>query len=100
MTANEAGELGPSDDANVAKHPVALEQFGVTSNMVGDTPSKPCTEGGDHCFCVPAMEQHLVLNHQDMLCCWCEKFSCVSFSSQRVPGHGPYRTRLVRGAGS
>lgn len=87
MTANEAGEKAGTPSWCATPH--CAERFGhvgdhhVLPNYHAEpnTPSKPCTEGGDHCFCVPP-------NH----CCWCD----MPRGTQRVPGHGPYRTELVR----
>ncbi len=56
-----------------------------------------CTEGGDHCFCdqsAGGVFQGAKLGERPFMCCWCgvEKIGIM----QRVPGHGPYRTELVR----
>ena len=49
-----------------------------------------CTEGGDHCFCTTEGAVFV----DAYRCCYCpvEKVA----KRQRVPGHGPYRTELVR----
>ena len=62
------------------------EPYGV------ELPSKPCTEDGEHCFCVDFGAK------KAKSCCWCDGIDGVvqRNSHQRVPGHGPYRTELIR----
>ncbi len=56
---------------------------------IGPSPSKNCLEGGEHCPCVDIEEP------QHIHCCWCN-FSERFGAYKPVPGHGPYRTELVR----
>lgn len=49
-----------------------------------------------HCFCVSNPMQHSVMNHRDVLCCWCREPKCITTSREPVSGHGPYRTELVK----
>lgn len=68
-----------------------MYKAGEDGTLVPDTPSKPCTEGandsGEHCFCV-LDEERMVRR-----CCWCPAHKKAW---KPVPGHGPYRTQLVR----
>lgn len=101
MTANEAGEESTKSllervvTSNAARQHVDVEAW---ADRVAEKafPSKPCTENGDHCFCARDEIQHAMINHEDRVCCWCNEPKCVQFAVQRVPGHGPYRTELVR----
>ena len=68
----------------------------VLVGSMPDTPSKPCTEGGEHCFCIGSAIQAIVPYHRDVVCCWCGKGAREPYKKQRIPGHGPYRKELVR----
>ena len=85
MTANEAGETC----AGCHRQTFLIERQQCSNpECKFYPPSKPCTKGGDHCFCVEDNTHMLVPR-----CCWCAD---PKPQTQRVPGHGPYRTELVR----
>ncbi len=52
----------------------------------------PCTEGGEHCFCV----QRKSALTGTRTCCWCDDSTGVRHHIIPVPGHGPHRTKLLR----
>ena len=90
MTANEAG-------AGEFKRAFGHMNVPVDSTFSGKprtSPSKPCTEGGEHCFCVEIEDMLNQVAVSLVICCWCEKPKACK--RQRVPGHGPHRTELVR----
>lgn len=112
MTANEAGAtsggmftksggeyLQPVDPFE--PHPDALTPSKPWTDARFDDPDfehgirKPCNEAdsGDHCFCVRV---ETVSGAGCLSCCWCQLREEVAHARQRVPGHGPHRTELVR----
>jgi len=88
MTANEAGARGPDGtlDADYVAEEAVMEKI--------FTPSKPCTEGGAHCFCVADWSATMQVWNECARCCWCNVY--VPYSERPVPGHGPYKTVIVR----
>ena len=123
MTANEAGKFPeerfgreyeaavarvvPPKPANEVDKRLDPEAAGYRWDA-GESPSKPCTvprpkeigsstlvEGGEHCFCVVYGGEDLV-RYGVATCCWCNERPYVRPPRQRVPGHGPGRTELVR----
>lgn len=60
----------------------------------------PCTQGGDHCFCMPVAGADYCDFREDIRherCCWCEEHQCVRIVHQRVLGHGPHKMESVDG---
>ena len=53
-----------------------------------------CTEAGEHCFCVAEWSAVMEVWQECSRCCWCNVYA--SYSKQPVPGHGKFRTELVR----
>ncbi len=83
---------GPVVGTNVQR--VKIEDGKITA-------VKPCTEGGDHCFCARVDTANSFYgdyreNVGREKCCWCPEHRTYNLVRQRVPGHGPYRTELVR----
>ncbi len=101
----ELMRLRGSAPANEAGGRAALI-CGACNQPFGDTqaafdhacipPSKPCTEGGDHCFCTITTKGRGTVMAPGVykVCCWCAEMQLDE--RQRVPGHGKYRTELVR----
>ncbi len=56
----------------------------------------PCTQGGEHCFCVDGKYDPHEGDNLGGLCCWCEQREFVTLLKERVSGHGPHRTKLVK----
>lgn len=91
LTANEAGRCycGTMD----------CDSLHLKDTEFLPPPSKPCTEGGDHCFCVLRITRPMIDRggawHQ---CCWCGAGKTeprIPTGRQSVPGHGKYRTEPV-----
>ena len=117
MTANEAGGsvnfetfglkpsnvrepdlAAPSKPCTDSRHPRGCACEFVVASYDEMHPPKPCPEGGDHCFCVFAYTSPLHFEGDSIgnQCCWCEEREILRYVKQRVPGHGKYRTDLVR----
>ncbi len=76
--------------ANRAAVDAAFAASGVPPEALDAELSKPCTEGGEYCFCV---EAPTVVGPVANFCCWCNEQKSLR---QPVPGHGKFRTELVR----
>ena len=95
MTANEAGEQRNDEfDAAVSRtvdwspsKPLRTHDGRImdASDFSATSHHNSCTE---HCFCVEDNTHMLVPR-----CCWCAD---PKPQTQRVPGHGPFRSELVR----
>ncbi len=55
------------------------------SDHAGFEQRKPCTEGGEHCFCATSFLQRAMIDHEDIRCCWCLERKSFSFSREPVP---------------
>ena len=88
----------PSKPCTDSRHPRGCACEFVVASYDEMHPPKPCPEGGDHCFCVFAYTSPLHFEGDSIgnQCCWCEEREVLRYVKQRVPGHGKYRTELVR----
>ncbi len=125
MTANEAGEKTPFQkvvddltdgcgcachtgtgyrtlcehcrpDTEITSYEPEHPDPGIAQHGNLPPPSKPCTEGdlppGEHCFCVHVYARRDGKSYYS--CCECDELKLGQ--GERVPGHGPHRTELVR----
>lgn len=96
--ANEPGvKVGRGEKATFEQGDGTIVEMGIAGDAMSEpSPSKPCTEGGEHCFCVEPYTYVHGMDINEAFCCWCKEPKRITKSSQPVPGHGPYRTELVR----
>ena len=74
----------------------AAERAMPVGNENASRESRNCQTDGEHCFCVEPYTYVHGMDINKAFCCWCEQPKCITKSWQRVPGHGKYRTELVR----